>query len=308
VLEELLEALQTEGSHSVEADTDSSDSDLDDKDTEHMMKVLVQAMSGTTSKRSMRLQGLVGKRLALILIDSGSSSNFISKNLADKLQHPVTQMTNSKVSVAGGGTLDCCEELQGVTWYTQGQKFTTDLKILPLNSYDIILGMDWLESQNDGKMWVNWKKKSMRFRHEGNKITLRGVQTTTDTCKLVSAQELNSMIHRGEVCQLMELCTTEDAPHQQPPMVPPSVQEVINSYTALFEDPQSLPPRRKFDHHIPLIPGATPVNVKPYRYAPHQKTEIEKQVKDMLQRGIIHESTSPFTSLVLMVPKKDGSW
>jgi hypothetical protein len=57
-----------------------------------------------------------------------------------------------------------------------------------------------------------------------------------------------------------------------------------------------------------LVPGATPASVKPYRYAPPQKKEIEKQVKDMLQRGIIHESTSPFTSLVLMVPKKDGSW
>jgi hypothetical protein len=44
--------------------------------------------------------------------------------------------------------------LPAVTWYTQGHKFTTGLKVLPLSSYDIILGMDWLEKNNE-KMWIN---------------------------------------------------------------------------------------------------------------------------------------------------------
>jgi hypothetical protein len=48
--------------------------------------------------------------------------------------------------------------------------------------------------------------------------------------------------------------------------------------------------------------------VKPYRYAPHQKSEIEKQVADMLKRGVIQESTSPFASPVLLMRKKYGTW
>lgn len=39
-----------------------------------------------------------------------------------------------------------------------------------------------------------------------------------------------------------------------------------------------------------------------------KKTEIEQQVKAMLRRGIIQESTSPFASPVILVRKKDGSW
>lgn len=69
-----------------------------------------------------------------------------------------------------------------------------------------------------------------------------------------------------------------------------------------------LPPSRPSDHHIPLISGAQPVNVRPYRYNPLQKTEIEKQIRDMLKTGIIQHSTSPFASPVLLVKKKDGSW
>nr|CAE04013.2 OSJNBa0045O17.10 [Oryza sativa Japonica Group] len=57
-----------------------------------------------------------------------------------------------------------------------------------------------------------------------------------------------------------------------------------------------------------LLPNAKPVTKKPYRYYPEQKDEIEKQVTQMLQQGIIQSSVSPFASSVLLVKKKDGTW
>jgi hypothetical protein len=76
----------------------------------------------------------------------------------------------------------------------------------------------------------------------------------------------------------------------------------------VFDAPTSLPPSRPFDHHIPLLPDAIPVNSKPYRYSPFHKTEIEKQVSELLKSGLIIPSVSPFASPVLLVQKKDGSW
>lgn len=93
-----------------------------------------------------------------------------------------------------------------------------------------------------------------------------------------------------------------------PDSVPLVIQGVIQEYTNLFQDPDGLPPSRPFDHQIPLIPRTQPVNVRPYRYGPHQKTEIEKQVTKMLQKGIIQRSMSFFASLVLLVKKKDDTW
>ena len=48
--------------------------------------------------------------------------------------------------------------------------------------------------------------------------------------------------------------------------------------------------------------------MKPYRYTPFQKDEIEKQVTHLLQSGMIQQSSSPFASPALLVKKKTGDW
>jgi hypothetical protein len=72
--------------------------------------------------------------------------------------------------------------------------------------------------------------------------------------------------------------------------------------------PSGLPPIREHDHAILLKPDANIPNLRPYRYPYYQKNEIEKIVKEMMQAGIIRHSTSPFSSPVLLVKKKDGGW
>lgn len=99
-------------------------------------------------------------------------------------------------------------------------------------------------------------------------------------------------------------------PEQEPDQSswPPEIQELIHHYATIFETPTQLPPSRSCDHSIPLIPGASPVYARPYRFSPTIKDEVEKQVRDMLQSGVIQKSSSPFSSPVLLVKKKDQSW
>ena len=90
--------------------------------------------------------------------------------------------------------------------------------------------------------------------------------------------------------------------------VPTEIQPLLQEFHQVLEEPRTLPPSREFDHQIPLKEGTVPVNVRPYRYAHFQKNEIEQQVKEMLATGLICPSNSPFSSPILLVKKKDGSW
>lgn len=76
----------------------------------------------------------------------------------------------------------------------------------------------------------------------------------------------------------------------------------------MFADPAGLPPDRAMVHHIALKEGIDLVNVRPYRYPYVMKGEIEQQVAKMLKTGVIRPSHSPYSSPVILVKKKDGSW
>jgi hypothetical protein len=96
--------------------------------------------------------------------------------------------------------------------------------------------------------------------------------------------------------------------HPPPREVASDMEELLQEFQDLFKEPRGLPPNRRHDHRIQIIPGAEPANVRPYRYPHVQKEEISKLVEEMLEQGIIQPSRSAYSSPVLLVQKKDRSW
>ena len=74
------------------------------------------------------------------------------------------------------------------------------------------------------------------------------------------------------------------------------------------EMPQGLPPIRGIEHKIDLIPGAPIPNRPAYRSSPEEAKELQRQVEELLAKRHVRESMSPCAVLVLLVPKKDGTW
>ncbi|MCO5610779.1 hypothetical protein L7F22_065020 [Adiantum nelumboides] len=85
----------------------------------------------------------------------------------------------------------------------------------------------------------------------------------------------------------------------------------LNQFQDVFIDdiPGELPPKRGDDDHmIELIPGSSPPNKPPYRVSQAQQEEIMRQVNELVEKGMVRPSSSPFCSPVLLVQKKDGTY
>ncbi|MCO5614902.1 hypothetical protein L7F22_069187 [Adiantum nelumboides] len=89
------------------------------------------------------------------------------------------------------------------------------------------------------------------------------------------------------------------------------LSKFLNQFQDVFIDdiPGELPPKRGDDDHaIELIPGSSPPNKPPYRVSQAQQEEIMRQVNELVEKGMVRPSSSPFCSPVLLVHKKDGTY
>ena len=69
-----------------------------------------------------------------------------------------------------------------------------------------------------------------------------------------------------------------------------------------------LPPEREIDFPIDLVPGTAPISLPPYRMAPTELKELKTQLQELVDRGFIRPSISPWGAPVLFVKKKDDTW
>lgn len=218
-----------------------------------------------------------------------------------------------KVKVANDQELISPGHNQGNKLRMQGHTFSLDFYLLSLAGYDIVLGIQWLRTL--GPILWDFIKLSMAFDHDSRKCLFQGLATLT-SLDLVEGEffKLPRTERKGV---LLHLITQEAAPlplkgqHEEGQLQQGStgpLTDILNSYSDVFAEPKGLPPARSLDHAIPLHEGAQPVPVRLYCYPLYQKEEIEHIIQDLLASGAIQNSTSPFSSPVLLVRKAYGSW
>ena len=90
----------------------------------------------------------------------------------------------------------------------------------------------------------------------------------------------------------------------------PSISDipVVHEFSDVFiEELSGLPIDREIEFSIELLPGVSPISIAPYRMAPLELRELKVQLQDLLDKGFIRPSVSPWGAPILFVKKKDGS-
>ncbi|XP_019166953.1 PREDICTED: uncharacterized protein LOC109162723 [Ipomoea nil] len=283
--------------------------------TQEQAEVSLYAMTGGERMNTIKLLGSIHKQTVVILVDSGSTHSFLDPKLLTQLRIEPERTQVLNVTVANGEQMRCDTICKKLRWQIQKEDFEKDFRLLKLGGCDMVLGMDWIDQF--APIQLHTRPLGISFHKEGRRVLRKGLTRKPHNLQAATKRGLKKWQHCGVQGFLVQCegISRKDVESRSSTCYKVEVQTefpelttILDEFNELFDEPQTLPPIRAYDHAIPLIPGAQPVNIKPYRYSFDQKNVIEKMVEEMLEVGVITESVSSFSSPVLLVPKKDGTW
>uniref|UniRef100_A0A2N9GX41 Reverse transcriptase n=1 Tax=Fagus sylvatica TaxID=28930 RepID=A0A2N9GX41_FAGSY len=237
---------------------------------------------------------------ARVLFDPGSTHSFIScgfvRNIA---RSPEPLEYELSVSTPLGDTLMSNLVLKSCMFCIEGRELSADLVLLGMHDFDVILGMNWLAAYHAS---VDCFEKEVVFRPPGElEFRFKGSRLPS-LPHMISALRANRLLRkgcRGFLASVVDLQKKELEIEDIP---------VVREFPDVFpEDLPGLPPDREVEFSIDLVPGTAPISKAPYRMAPAELKELKGQLEELLDKGFIRPSASPWGAPVLFVKKKDGS-
>jgi hypothetical protein len=294
----VIEEIKEEG---VEVESDSEEYDEVIEVEEAEPGITLNALLGSPAPKTMRVICKINNNRAVILLDTGSTHNFLDWNLAKSLKLAIDTTKTFKVKVANGAIVNTKGEVKNLLVETQGHQFHIDFSLLELGGGGVVLGTQWLRTL--GVISWDFEKLSMGFIHQGKQVWLQGMKTGQSRIQ-DSKEFAKKPVNQRLLLQIIQQ-PAEALDLQQ---IPAEIQQVLEQFASIFKEPKRLPPLRGHEHQILLKEGTQPICQRPYKYPYYQKTEIEKIVKELLNSSSIRPSQSPFSSPVLLVRKSDGSW
>ncbi|KAG7674262.1 hypothetical protein KSW81_006082 [Nannochloris sp. 'desiccata'] len=268
----------------------------------------------TCANQLLIMEGSVSTLPVKVMIDGGAGATFITGKCAKRLNlHPRTRAGSITVRLANGNSVTV--PLRISTYRQSVRMFVLDVD----SAVGIILGKNWLEFHNPH---IDWRLNTVEFVYQDQQILLStsgadaAPAAPTSETSLISATQLARILRNkntpaatnddddeefDEDGDLIPRLTTDEDPWA-------NIHETYEKeYFDVFDLRTFFPPERNVQHEIPLEPGHMPPCQRPYRISPREMEELQKQIREMIDAGIIQPSSSPYAAPVIFVPKQDGT-
>ncbi|KAJ9544966.1 hypothetical protein OSB04_024673 [Centaurea solstitialis] len=212
---------------------------------------------------------------ASVLFDSGADRSYVSLKFRPKINKKSQNLREENViEYSNGELVKASKVVKKCTLSLEGKHFSIDLIPIKIRSFDIIIGMDRMSNHRATICCA--EKIVMVALPEGGVLEVHGEKPKRDI-KIAKDKRIQYI-------------------------------PVVREFPEVFpEELPGLPPYRQVEFHIDLVPKAAPVAKSPYRLAPSEMQELSNQLQELLDKGFIRPSSSPWGAPVLFVKKKDGS-
>jgi hypothetical protein len=208
----------------------------------------------------------------------------------------------------------CIEDklgLKGVPLQLGNWRRKVDLLVSTLGGMDCILGMEFITKNN---VLIEGHNRLARIPSKSGIVQVKAhelpcVGGPTIHFMLGKAWEKECVGGYGMMCVMRVL--DEFEPKEATKLVTSSkcIKRVLEKFPDVMPEelPEDLPPRRRVDHAIKVVLGVAPPAKAPYRMSHEELKELKVQLEELLAKGYIKQSKSPYGAPVLFVHKKDGT-
>jgi hypothetical protein len=224
----------------------------------------------------------VDSHIAEVLFDTRATHSFITASWVEAHNLPITTMPTPIQIDSAGGKVRVDNVCLNVSVEIRGMEFPTNLIIMGTQGIDVILGMNWLDKY---QAIISYDKRTIKL------VSPLGEEVVAE---LVSPEPRKGGCHQMAI-DSKEADSLETI-------------KVVSEFPNVFlKDLPGMPPERKVEFVIELLPGTAPISRRAYRVSGPELVELKKQINELSEQGYISPSTSPWAARVLFVEKKDGT-
>ena len=173
-----------------------------------------------------------------------------------------------------------------------GTLLTVDLRIMDMSEFEVILRMDWMIAY---RVVIDCERRRViAYTQDGTRMVFQGDKHDS------LPQTVYESKCQGQLAGWLASLTLED--EERPNL---DLPRVVCEYVNVFPDElPGLPPHRDVDFGIELHPGISLISMTPHRMAPVELQKLRVQLHELLDKGFIRPSTSPWGAPVLFTKKK----
>jgi hypothetical protein len=213
----------------------------------------------------------------VILFDSGATHSFINSKFGTKVGLEYYPTKGAYMIAIPVSKIASNQIYRNVPIQLGSNLVKTDLLVLDLEGMDILLAMDWM-TRHRVSLDISSRVVEIDSPYQGTTILY-----------LLQRKCINSCAYAVEGAKL------EDIP-------------IVCEYPDVFlDDLPGMPLDRDIEFVIELQPGTAPISKRPYRMPPNELAELKIQLQDLLDKGFIRPSASPWGCPALFMRKKDNS-
>jgi gag-polyprotein putative aspartyl protease len=251
-----------------------------------------------------KLEGTVDKHRAIVMVDSGSTGDFISEKLVQSCKLYSGKYESAKTVWLADGKEHIIQSYIDSTIKLGDLIERIELAVIPLVGYDVILGIPWLKRHNPV---IDWNTSTVLVKVGDQMSKLPGYkESNAPAVELVSRLQAVRDVEKGEQMYLALVRPLQGHSDDKQLVSHSNTTSLVREFSEVFPHdlPKGLPPKRAVDHKIELESGQVPPSRPTYRMSQPEMDELKKKLAELMEKGFITESKSPYGAPVLFLKKK----